>query len=167
MQNIISAHNKSVLNKEAHNSQATAKESNCHRKENCSLSGKCQITGIVYQATVKREESGEEKSYVGLTEGPFKTRFNNHTSSFRNPQHKHATELSTYIWNLKESNTPYSIKWRIIKQCRPYSNKTKKCNLCLYEKFVIICHPELSSLNTRNELISTCRHRKKQLLSSQ
>ena len=114
MQNIISAHNKSVLNKEAHNSQATAKESNCHRKENCSLSGKGQITGIVYQATVKREESGEEKSYVGLTEGPFKTRFN-HTSSFRNPQHKHATELSTYIWNLEESDTPYSIKSRIIK----------------------------------------------------
>ena len=75
---------------------ATAKECNCRRKENCPLSGKCETTGIVYQATVKREDSREEKNYVGLTEGPFKTRFNNHTSSFRNPQHKHATELSTY-----------------------------------------------------------------------
>ena len=92
--------------------------------------------------------------------------YNNHMHK-QFQQHKHATELSTYILNLKESDTPYSIKWRIIKQCRPYSNKTKRCNLCLYEKFVIICHPELSSLNTRNELISTCRHRKKQLLSSQ
>ena len=53
-----------------------------------------QAVGIVYQATVKREDNGEEKTYVGLTEGTFKTRFNNHTSSFRNQQRKHATELS-------------------------------------------------------------------------
>ena len=123
-----------------------------------------QAVGIVYQATVKREDNGEEKTYVGLTEGTFKTRFNNHTSSFRNQQRKHATELSKYIWTLKDSDARYSVKWKIIKRCRPYSNKTKRCNLCLYEKFIIICHPELCSLNTRNELISTCRHRKKHLL---
>ena len=30
-----------------------------------------------------------------------------------------------------------------------------------------ICHPELSSLNTKNKLISTCPHRKKHLLCNQ
>ena len=38
----------------------------------------------------------------GLTEGTFKKRYNNHTSSFRNEKHKHATELSKYVWELKE-----------------------------------------------------------------
>ena len=61
-------------------------------------------------------------------------------SETRNPKRKHATELSIYIWNLKELDVQYSTKWKIIEQCWPYSNKTKRCNLCLYEKF-IICHP--------------------------
>ena len=116
------------------------------QKETCPLSGICQIEGVVYQATVTREDNGEEKTYVGLTESTFKIRYHNHASSFRNPKRKHATELSKYIWNLKESDVRYSTKWKIIKQCRPYFNKTKRCNLCLYEKFIIICHPELSSL---------------------
>ena len=91
----------------------------------------------------------------------YKTRYNNHTSSFRNPKHKHATELSKYIWQLKQSNIQYSIRWKILKKCKAYSNKTKRCNLCLHEKYIIIYHSKLNSLNSRNELVSTCRHRKK------
>ena len=79
-------------------------------------------------------------------------------------QRKHATELSKYIGTLKDSDVRYSVKWKIIKRCRPYSNKTKRCNLCFCEKFIIICHPELCSLNTSYERISTCRHRNKHLL---
>ena len=133
-------------------------------KSACPLQGKCLTKSIVYQATVKNIDKNTEETYVGLTEGTFKTRYLNHTSSFRNEKTKNATELSKHIWPLKESNARYSIKWKIIKKCQPYSSKTKKCNLCLHEKFVIICHPKLSSLNKRNELISTCRHRKKFLL---
>ena len=92
-------------------------------------------------------------------EGEFKTRYNGHTSSFRNSRYKHATELSKYVWHLKESSVKYSIKWRIMKKCKSYSNKTKRCNLCLHEKFLIIYYPKLSSLNSRNELLSKCRHR--------
>ena len=111
-------------------------------------------------ATLQLKGGLSHITYVGLTEGTFKTRFDNHTSTFRNQQRKHATELSKYIWTLKDSDVRYSVKWKIIERCRPYSNKTKKCNLCLYEKCIIIFHPELCSLNTRNELISTCRQRK-------
>ena len=101
METIISTHNKSLLNKELSQTNPTPnRDCNCRQKENCPLSGKCQAVGIVYQATVKREDNGEEKTYVELTEGTFKTRFNNHTSSFRNQQRKHATELSKYIWTL-------------------------------------------------------------------
>ncbi len=126
----------------------------------------CELVGT-YQATVTREDNQQKETYFGHTEGPFKTRYNNHTSSFRNPKHKHATELSKYIWQLKQSNIQYSIRWKILKKCKAYSNKTKRFNLCLHEKYIIIYHPKLSSLNSRNELISTCRHRKKILLCSQ
>ena len=56
-------------------------------------------------------------------------------------------------------SSPHGIKWRVLKRCKPYSNVNKKCNLCLYEKFIIICKKELCSLNRRNELASSCPHR--------
>ena len=60
----------------------------------------------------------------------------------------------------------YNIKWRKVKQARSYSNVSKRCNLCLWEKYFIICKPEMSTLNNRSELISTCRHSKKFLLNT-
>ena len=167
MHNLISAHKKSVLSRHTQPETNGTKECNCRQKDSCPLSGKCLTESVVYQAVVKREDTGEEKSYVGHTEGKFKARYNNHTNSFRNIKHRHATALSKYIWQLKELNVGYSLKWNIIRRCKSYSNLTKRCNLCLHEKFLIIYHPELSSLNTRNELMSACRHRKKFVLSSQ
>ena len=167
MHNLISTHNKSVIAKHTQPETNNAKECNCRHKDSCPLSGKCLTESVVYQAIVKREDTGDEKSYVGHTEGSFKTRYNNHTNSFRNAKHRHATALSKHIWQLKELNVDYSLKWNIIKKCRSYSNITKRCNLCLHEKFIIIYHPELYSLNSRNELLSACRHRKKFLLSNQ
>ena len=123
----------------------------------CKL-GECQTKAVIYQAAVTNKATKEVQTYVGLTENTFKTRYLNHTSSFRTKTKRNATELSKHIWKLKDSNTSYSINWKIIKKSQPYSNKTKRCNLCMSEKFIIICHPELSSLNKRNELISTCRH---------
>ena len=76
------------------------------------------------------------------------------------------TELSTYISSLKDKNAKYDIKWRKIKQASSYSNVTKRCNLCLWEKYFIICKPEMASLNKRNELSSCCRHVRKFLLKN-
>jgi len=76
------------------------------------------------------------------------------------------TELSKYIWTLKDNNKPFTIKWRIIKQRRPYSNISNKCNLCLFEKFVIICKKSLCTLNKRKELASACPHRNRYLLKN-
>ena len=166
VKNIIFAHNKRLLNEDAKLHAIQENTCNCRRKNNCPLEGKCQSKEIVYQATEINEDNNTQETYVGLTERTFMTRYLNHTSSFRNEKSKNATELSKHIWSLKESNTRFSIKWKIIKKCQPYSNGTKRCNLCLYEKFIIICHPELSSLNKRNELVSTCRHRKKHLLAN-
>ena len=54
---------------------------------------------------------------------------------------------------------PYHVKWRILRSCQTYSNVSKKCNLCLQEKYFIIFRKDLSSLNKRNELASSCCHR--------
>ena len=163
MQHIITAHNKAVL-KKCDNVQEATSKCNCRQKDSCPLDGKCQTKGIVYQATVTNDNTKEEQTYVGLTENTFKTRYNNHMCSFRNKSKKHSTELSKYVWKLKEDSIPHSISWKVLRMCQPYSNQTKRCNLCLHEKFIIIFQPELSSLNKRNELVSTCRHRKKHLL---
>ena len=41
----------------------------------------------------------------------------------------------------------------------------KHCNLCLWEKYYIITANKDSTLNSRTELVSTCRHKRKFLLS--
>ena len=58
------------------------------------------------------------------------------------------------------------MKWRKVKQARSYSNVSKKCNLCLWEKYFLICKSEISTLNNRNELTSSCKHCRKFLLNT-
>ena len=60
--------------------------------------------------------------------------------------------------------TSSAIYWRVLSSNSPYNSSSKSCNLCLKEKFLIIYRPDLSSLNKRNELVSSCRHRNKALL---
>ena len=137
MKSIISSHNKALLS-DYHRSQTQTnkKECNCRKKDQCPLDGKCLTQNVVYQATVSTQSSSE--TYVGLATN-FKERYRNHTASFRHQSKRNETELSKHIWALKGNNKPFNIKWRIIKQCRPYSNVSNKCNLCLFEKFIIIC----------------------------
>ena len=81
-------------------------------------------------------------------------------------KYSNGTTLSKYIWDTKEKHqeTP-TLKWSIVKQVPSYSNITKKCLLCLHEKFEILNYPNpVEMLNKRSELISKCRHSNKFLL---
>ena len=140
------------------------KSCNCRQKNTCPLNGNGHQSSVIYQATVKRNNNNTSETYIGLTENPFKTRYRNHTASFRHTKHRNSTELSKHVWSLKDNNIDYSISWRIISSSSSYNSSSKRCNLCLKEKFLIICRPDLSSLNKRNELVSSCRHRSKALL---
>ena len=160
----INNHNRKLLNQ--HTTQPTTRTCNCRIPANCPMEGKCLTKCIVYQATVETSDSKPPEKYIGLTATAFKTRYNNHLASFRQASKRHSTKLSGHIWKLKDANTDFSIKWRIIKQANDYSTATKRCNLCISEKFYIICRPEEATLNKRNELVSACRHSKKHLLSS-
>jgi hypothetical protein len=141
-----------------------SKNCNCRNKDTCPLNGECLVSNIIYQATISTADKVD--TYVGSTATTFKTRYGNHKLSFNNEKHMNATGLSRHAWNLKKNNIEHSITWKIIQKSNPYTSATKRCNLCTTEKFFIICQPERSTLNKRNELVSACRHRQKFLLEN-
>jgi hypothetical protein len=125
------------------------------------MSKNCLAKSVIYQATVKASDKRPTQTHVGQTENEFKTRYTNHKASFNNYAKRNSTELSKYIWNLKNNNISYSIRWKILKRAKSYSNASKRCNLCIREKYFIICKPDIATLNRRNELVSTCGHANK------
>ena len=74
------------------------------------------------------------------------------------------TWILIQLWQLKEKKKDFTITWKILAKARAYTTLTKRCNLCISEKFFIISKPHMATLNKRNELISTCRHRRKYIL---
>ncbi|XP_033096832.1 uncharacterized protein LOC117101076, partial [Anneissia japonica] len=104
----IDGHNKTTLSLKTE--QPKTKSCNCRIPNDCPMSGRCLNKSVVYQATVVANNKTDQ-TYAGLTENAFKIRYNNHTASFRNPE-KCNTELSKYIWELKDNNIDYTIKWK-------------------------------------------------------
>ena len=161
MGKLISGHNKAILSKAKQTQQNTC---NCRKPKECPLAGKCLIKSVVYKATVTTNQ--DHKSYIGVSDTEFKSRFNNHKSSFKLDHKKKDTALSKYIWHLKDSNINYDVHWSVLKQASSYSNVTKRCQLCLWEKYFIITADKSTNLNSRTELISKCRHANKFLLNN-
>ena len=159
----ISAHNTKVQNP-----QAGPQEENplCNCRGACPLEGKClSERSIVYRATVV-EENGKTEHYTGLTKNSFKERYYGHMSSFKKRKKQHATTLSTHIWKLKDAKIKYNIFWSIVEKAPEFNPTTRKCTLCLKEKYHIICKPSGATLNSRSELFTTCRHRRSKLLKN-
>ena len=120
------------------------------------------MSEVVYQATVTTQDAQE--TYIGLTANQFKERYRNHQTSFRHVKRRNETELSKHLWKLKDENKEFTVAWKIIAKAKPYTNLAKRCHLCNTEKFFLITKPYMATLNRRNELISTCRHRRKFIL---
>ena len=129
------------------------------------MKGNCQVKGVVYKANVSTEDNGE-RVYIGLTDNTFKTRYTNHMKSFRNERYKNDTELSKFVWNLRNKGQDFDISWSIIDKALSYSNMNKRCNLCISEKLHIINADKSTLLNKRSELVSKCRHQNKYYLSN-
>ena len=118
----------------------------------------------VYQATVTTKDNKPDEAYFGLSENTCQTRFVNHKTSFNNHSKRMSIELSKHVWNLKDCNINFRITSKILKQDIAYNPSSKRCNLCLWEKYFTICKPHLATLNKRNELVSSCRPASKFLL---
>ena len=165
MKAIINKHNRAILNKQSREDNTS--ECNCRRPSECPLNGKCKTSSIVYQATVTSDQNDNSKeTYIGLTENSFKTRYNNHKTSFNNEDKRTNTELSNHIWKLKDKGSNYNINWKIITRAKAFNPVNNSCNLCTAEKYYIVSHPSKATLNERREIITTCRHSHRQLLCS-
>ena len=163
MSQIISSHNKSILakNEIPHTKKCLC---NCRTKSDCPLQNRCLETSLIYKATVKSENV--ERVYVGCTEGAFKYRYANHLKSFKHRTYSNETELSKYVWKLKDENEQFKIAWSIERKSAPYVSGSRKCDLCITEKMVIATSNPVSLLNSRAEILGTCRHRNKYLLKN-
>ena len=128
------------------------------------MDGKCLIDKVVYRATVKQDDNTTE-TYTGLTRNSFKSRFYGHRRSFQN-NNTNQTTLSTHIWDLKSENKNFEISWSVVDRATDYNPATRKCRLCLKEKYHIIFQPIGASLNQRSELFATCRHRLRNTLAN-
>ena len=121
------------------------------------------MESVIYQATVKTDLKTE--TYVGLTANSFKARWHGHKGSFKFENRKKETTLSKYIWECKTDKIPYTISWKILARAQPFSPVSGVCQLCTREKFFIAYKSEICSLNSRNEILNSCRHKQTCLLS--
>lgn len=158
---IISSHNKTLLS-----DKDEVYGCNCRNKNTCPLENKCLTPKIIYKAEISNDKDQEEKVYIGLAETPFKDRYRNHVKSFKNKKYEKETELSKYIWELKDGNKEPMVKWSILKAIKSPLRSTS-CPLCLSEKLFIINNFKNDNLlNKRSEFVSKCRHQSKYLLSN-
>ena len=132
VKNLIKQDNSKILNKDWDKIQRPC---NCRIKESCPLNGKCLHQCMVYKAEVRTNTTYKE--YYGASEWEFKSRYNNHTQSFRNISYINDMELSKYHWTLKTNGIDYHLKWSIKSYASRCKCGTRRCNLCLTEKMVI------------------------------
>ena len=104
------------------------------------------------------------ETYTGLTKNTFKERHDGYNTTFNNRDKSGKTTLAAHIWKLKDKGANYNLSWSIIEKGSSFNPSTRRCSLCLKEKFHIIFNPAGASLNQRTELFSVCRHRQDMLL---
>ena len=156
---IINSHNKKIINSNI--PKQAAPTCNCRLKSSCPLNSDCMQSSLVY---ICKEDTPNvietHLHYIGLTENTFKDRFYKHSNSFKHESKRSATELSNFIWENKHTNTETNLVWNILDKARTYRPETKRCLLCLTEKYHII-FSKLNLLNSRNELVTKCCHENK------
>ena len=161
VKSVIANHNNKILTQKPMPPTPSEKMCNCRNFNLCPLENKCLTKSIVYKASVTEENSNDTKVYIGSTSTTLKERFRNHKKSIANPLYATNTELSKYVWSLKEKNKKYNIKWDIVKQVPSYKSGGKQCSLCSNEKLYILKAEKGSILNKRSELSSRCIHQRR------
>ena len=77
------------------------------------------------------------------------------------------TSLSKKVIEIQKEKNNYDLEWKEIDRGKPFSPISMVCQLCIKEAYHIIFSPELSDLNSKNEIFSSCRHKKSALLCNQ
>ena len=156
--NIIKLHNDRILSEE--NTQDQPK-CNCRQKYTCPLQGHCLDKELIYRCILKEHTTSDEVNYNGLTENKFKDRFYKHRNFFKYESKGNSTELSKHFSEMKRKGIKKSIMhWSTIDHAKPYQNGSKRCHLCLTEKYHTLKSP-VNLINKRSKLLSKCRHENK------
>ena len=159
----IARHNAKILKNADKNKQRKPPTCNCRTKEDCPIPGACNQEGVIYQATVKNNK-GKEKTYIWLASN-FKKRHYKHKASMEAQNPENSTTLSTHFLKELDAGREPKISWIILQNNIPSFNPvTSKCQLCIREKYHILLSPYSTSLNSRQELFSHCRHIRSKLL---
>ena len=130
----------------------------------CPIPGDCMAKGVVYGAEVTDLTTGGKETYTGLTDGTIRDRIGKHEGNFRH-RHQPGTRLSDHVWKLKDKGSPFTVTWQILCRASSFNPSSGLCRLCLKEKFLIMFQPATASLNKRNEIYASCRHRASKLLA--
>ena len=122
---------------------------------------------IFYQANIDCDIAGyKQKCCFGSCETTFKDRFGNHKKLFNHVKHGNNTKLLKEFWEIKKRNGKPKTTWKIIKICRSYNPNSKRCLLCLNEKYEMATYKGDNLLKKRTEIINTCKHRSKYKLAN-
>ena len=97
---------------------------------------------VVYRATVKQDNS-TVNTYTGLTSNSFKKRYCVHRSCFKNENHPNPKTLS------EEKKQTKLLKMERCGPTNDFNSTTRKCHLCLKEKYHTIVQPNCAMLNQR------------------
>ena len=90
---------------------------------------------------------------------PLRLRVATHAYSFKTPQNQ--TVLSEKVKTLQAQNTEYNVQFRVIENKKPYMPESKRCELCIAEKYHILYNNMENKINKKSEIISKCRHKRK------
>ena len=162
LKTIINSHNRKVMGDTA---LLELGPCNCVVKNDCPLNGHCLTTNVLYEGTITTDITNYgEKTYKGITEPKFKLRYGNHKKAFNHRKYRKNTEFSKEVWNVKEKNANFNVKWKVVNQYPAYNPVSKRCSLCLNEKLAILENEGNNLLNKRSEIISKCRHKNKYML---
>ena len=115
------------------------------------LGGHCLVKSVVYRAEVI-DSGGKTETYIGLTSNTVKERFYGHRHSFKHADSESSATLSAHIWDLKQNNKNFNINWSVLDRAKSFNPVTRKCNLCVLEKYFIIFQPEEASTRDQNFL---------------
>ena len=108
------------------------KDCNCRGKADCPMDGNCLSKCLIHKASVNITTN---KYYYVTCENTFTERYNNHECSYKSSEKN--TELSKYVWKLKEKNINYFIDWDIAVKSQKFVCESRKCDFCICEKLFI------------------------------
>ena len=134
----------------------------CPKTKICPLDGKCLSKNVIYEATVT-QQNNKTNRYTGICSTDFKARLAAHKHTIKDGS-QNQTSYSKFVRNLEQKKIKHTVTWRILARGGIYSPMTEKCSLCIKEKFFIMFRPESADINSKDEIFSSCRHKKMKLL---